>query len=95
MRRRLDTLKPLLGDQALAADPDVHAALSASAGTGKTHVLKATCRCLLPDNLAEEIEVVVEGTIHADRIHGDKIITRCASKYEPAVRMATRVKSAS
>ena len=45
--RRLDTLRPLLGDQALAADPDVHASLSASAGTGKTHVLTARVLRLL------------------------------------------------
>ena len=34
-------LQKLLGDQARAAAPDAHVWLSASAGTGKTHVLTA------------------------------------------------------
>ena len=58
--------------------------------TGELHMLHATCRCSLPDNLAENIDVVVEGTLQADGIHGDKVITRCASKYQPADRMAAR-----
>jgi cytochrome c-type biogenesis protein CcmE len=38
----------------------------------------------LPDNLAEGIEVVVEGTLHPDgHLQGDRVITRCASKYAP------------
>ena len=49
---------------------------------GESHLLHATCHCALPDNLAENIDVVVEGTIQADGIHGHKVITRCASKYE-------------
>ena len=37
----------------------------------------------LPDNLAENIEVVVEGLLEDSGIlQADKIITRCASKYE-------------
>jgi len=51
---------------------------------GERNTLHVTCRCLLPDNLAEDIDVVVEGVFGADGIHGDKVITRCASKYEPA-----------
>ncbi|HVF37407.1 MAG TPA: double-strand break repair helicase AddA [Sphingomicrobium sp.] len=39
MRRRLKPLHRLEGSQAAASDPVAHAALSASAGTGKTHVL--------------------------------------------------------
>jgi len=57
---------------------------------GTLHTLHATCRCTLPDNLAEDIDVVVEGTFQADGIHGDKVITRCASKYQPADGMAAR-----
>jgi len=38
----------------------------------------------LPDNLEEEMDIVVEGKLGADgRIHGDRVITRCASKYAP------------
>lgn len=57
---------------------------------GESNMLHATCRCLLPDNLAENIDVVVEGTLQADQIQGDKVITRCASKYQRADTMAAR-----
>ena len=57
---------------------------------GTLHTLHATCRCTLPDNLAEDIDVVVEGTLQADGIHGDKVITRCASKYQPMDKTAAR-----
>jgi ATP-dependent helicase/nuclease subunit A len=47
VRKRFELLKPLQANQALAADPEVHAALSASAGTGKTQVLTARVLRLL------------------------------------------------
>src|SRR3712207_8740431 len=47
MPRRLKLLDPLEGDQKLASSPRHHAALSASAGTGKTHVLTARVLRLL------------------------------------------------
>ena len=47
MRRRLKPFLPLEGAQAAASDPRVHAALSASAGTGKTHVLTSRVLRLL------------------------------------------------
>src|SRR3954469_18123309 len=47
MRARFRTLPGLKGEQALASDPAVHAALSASAGTGKTQVLTARVLRLL------------------------------------------------
>jgi cytochrome c-type biogenesis protein CcmE len=50
---------------------------------GELHKLDATCRCAMPDNFAENIDVVVEGTLQNDGIHGHKVITRCASKYNP------------
>ncbi len=49
---------------------------------GESHKLRATCRCALPDNLAENIDVVVEGTLLNDGIACRKVITRCASKYK-------------
>jgi cytochrome c-type biogenesis protein CcmE len=58
--------------------------------TGEMHMLHATCRCTLPDNLAENIDAVVEGTLYADGIHGDKVLTRCASKYQSADMMTAR-----
>ncbi|MCF2514114.1 double-strand break repair helicase AddA [Sphingomonas sp. G124] len=47
MRRRLKPFHALEGAQAAASDPLVHAALSASAGTGKTHVLTSRVLRLL------------------------------------------------
>lgn len=47
MSARLRPLPKLEGEQALAADPLAHAALSASAGTGKTQVLTARVLRLL------------------------------------------------
>ena len=47
MSHRLKPLLPLQPDQARAADPRIHAALSASAGTGKTQVLTARVMRLL------------------------------------------------
>jgi len=61
---------------------------------GERHELPVTCSCLLPDNLAEDIDVVVEGVYRADVIHGDKVITRCASKYEPVGKEAARDEAA-
>jgi len=51
---------------------------------GKEHRLAVHCRGTLPDNLAEGIEVVVEGSLNPDgQLDGDRVITRCASKYAP------------
>ena len=47
MKRRLKPFYPLEGPQAAASDPLAHAALSASAGTGKTHVLTSRVLRLL------------------------------------------------
>ena len=47
MSRRLKPFHRLEGSQAAASDPLVHAALSASAGTGKTHVLTSRVLRLL------------------------------------------------
>lgn len=47
MKTRFTTFPPLMDEQALAADPSVHASLSASAGTGKTQVLTARVLLLL------------------------------------------------
>jgi len=47
MSTRFKAFPQLKGEQAAASDPDVHAALSASAGTGKTQVLTARVLRLL------------------------------------------------
>lgn len=49
---------------------------------GQRHALSVSAVCWLPDNFAEDIDVVVEGTLAAGGIQGDKVITRCASKYQ-------------
>ncbi|HZB70392.1 MAG TPA: UvrD-helicase domain-containing protein, partial [Sphingomicrobium sp.] len=54
MRQRLKPFPELHGDQALAADPGAHAALSASAGTGKTQVLSARVLRLLLSGVRPE-----------------------------------------
>lgn len=51
---------------------------------GATERLQVTCPGPLPDNLAEEIDVVVEGRLESGtalRLAGDRVLTRCASKY--------------
>ena len=50
---------------------------------GQEGQLDVACKGPLPDNLEESMEVVVEGRYEAGgRISGDKVLTRCASKYE-------------
>ncbi len=51
--------------------------------SGPAGNLPAHCGGLIPDNLAENMAVVVEG--HLDDhgvLQGSKLLTRCASKYE-------------
>ena len=56
MRYRLKPFPELKGDQATASDPRIHAALSASAGSGKTQVLSArVLRLLLSGDRPENI----------------------------------------
>ena len=44
--------------------------------------LSVNCSGQLPDNLAEGRQVVVEGRLqNAHHVVGDKVLTRCASKY--------------
>jgi cytochrome c-type biogenesis protein CcmE len=50
---------------------------------GTSGQLSAICAGTLPDNLAEEMDVVVEGRLEQDGVlRGDKILTKCASKYD-------------
>lgn len=74
MADRPDSLKPLAGQQALAAAPDAHVWLSASAGTGKTHVLTARVFRLLlqgvrPENILCLTFTKAGAAEMADRIH--------------------------
>jgi cytochrome c-type biogenesis protein CcmE len=45
--------------------------------------LPVVCRGLLPDNLAEGMEVLVEGRLDdSGSLQSEKVLTRCAGKYE-------------
>ncbi len=45
--------------------------------------LTVTCKGPIPDNLAEKMDVVVEGRLQLPaKLEGEKVLTRCASKYE-------------
>jgi cytochrome c-type biogenesis protein CcmE len=57
--------------------------------------LPVTCTGPLPDNLAERIDVVVEGRLDdSGTLRGEKVLTRCASKYrsqaDPAASPGSR-----
>jgi cytochrome c-type biogenesis protein CcmE len=53
---------------------------------GQRSNLAVSCRGPLPDNLAEDMDVVVEGTLTPDGLlRGEKVLTRCASKYQAEV----------
>ncbi|MGD0898410.1 MAG: cytochrome c maturation protein CcmE [Thermoguttaceae bacterium] len=50
---------------------------------GTTGNLPVVCTGLLPEPLTGSMEVVVEGRLESPcLLRGDKILTRCASKYE-------------
>jgi cytochrome c-type biogenesis protein CcmE len=58
---------------------------------GTDRQLPVRCVGPLPDNLAEEMDVVVEGLLdEAGLLHGDQVLTRCASKYKTESRTAVR-----
>ncbi|WP_411269189.1 double-strand break repair helicase AddA [Sphingobium sp. SCG-1] len=74
MSRPASALQPLHGEQALAAGPDAHVWLSASAGTGKTHVLTARVYRLLlsgvrPENILCLTFTKAGAAEMAERIH--------------------------
>lgn len=67
------------GSLQIAADRQ-SATFDLEATTGRIEV---TCDGPLPDNLRESIDVVVEGTLDSPaHMHGIRVLTRCASKYE-------------
>ena len=50
---------------------------------GTQSKLRVSCPGPLPDNLAEGMDVVVEGTMHqGGLLQGERVLTRCASKYQ-------------
>jgi cytochrome c-type biogenesis protein CcmE len=56
---------------------------AAFALTGAGEVLQVACSGPIPDNLAEGVQVVVEGELQRDgRLRGERVLTKCASKYQ-------------
>lgn len=65
----------------LTIEPGRASAAFTLAGSGDG--LGVVCPGPLPDNLAEGIQVVVEGRLlDARRFRGDRVLTQCASKYQ-------------
>lgn len=77
--RSVDRLKPLTGNQQAASDPAIHAALSASAGTGKTHVLTSRVLRLLLQGVAPESILCLTFTKAAAAEMSNRIGARLAS----------------
>jgi cytochrome c-type biogenesis protein CcmE len=49
---------------------------------GASNALTTSYRGPLPDNFAEGVPVVVEGSVEDGGLRAEKVLTRCASKYE-------------
>ena len=79
MGYRLKPLPELKGDQASASDPGVHAALSASAGTGKTQVLSARVLRLLLSGVRPEHILCLTFTKAGAAEMANRINTRLAA----------------
>ncbi len=79
MRYRLKPFPELKGDQAMASDPNVHAALSASAGTGKTQVLSARVLRLLLSAVKPENVLCLTFTKAGAAEMANRINTRLAT----------------
>jgi len=79
MTARFRPLPRLEGAQARAADPQVHAALSASAGTGKTEVLTARVLLLLLHGARPESILCLTFTKAAAAEMSNRIMSRLAS----------------
>ncbi len=78
-------------DSLRIAEDRRHAAFSLRGTSSRLDVI---CSGPLPDNLAEEMDVVVEGRLEdSGLLRAEKVLTRCASKYEsqePAAAEAGR-----
>ena len=79
MSERVTTFPELRGEQALAVDPAVHAAVSASAGTGKTQVLTARVLRLLLRGARPESILCLTFTKAAAAEMANRISTRLAA----------------
>jgi cytochrome c-type biogenesis protein CcmE len=56
---------------------------------GTDRELTVSCVGPLPDNLAENMDVVVEGRLdESGQLLGDKVLTKCASKYATEAKTA-------
>ena len=74
----------VISADSLQVDRDRQRAEFRLEGSGQD--LSVSCLGPLPDNLAEQRQVVVEGNLRPDGVlSGDKVLTRCASKYSSQV----------
>src|SRR4029079_4453379 len=79
MSARFKPLPALQAEQALAADPEAHASLSASAGTGKTQVLTARVLLLLLTGARPESILCLTFTKAAAAEMANRIMARLAA----------------
>lgn len=69
-----------VGTATLHIDPERQQAVFTLAGERGT--LDVICTGPIPDNLAENMEVVVEGQLESlQLVRGHKVMTKCSSKY--------------
>ncbi len=55
--------------------------------TGEKNTLAVTYKGVVPDNFADDIEVVVEGQLtDSDVFEAKKVMTKCESKYKAKVK---------
>jgi cytochrome c-type biogenesis protein CcmE len=76
-------LSGTIAPDSLIISPDRREARFSLTETGSS--IPVVCKCTLPDNLVpgKAMDVVVEGRLQGGcTFQGDKLITRCASKYE-------------
>src|SRR3546814_6244018 len=95
MAKKAKALQPLAGAQAQAAAPDAHVWLSASAGTGKTHVLTARVFRLLlqgvrPENILCLTFTKAGAAEMADRVH-DRRSEEHTSELQSLMRISYAV----
>jgi cytochrome c-type biogenesis protein CcmE len=64
---------------------------AAFALSGSAQRLQVNCSGLLPDNLADGMQVVVEGRLQREGwLQAEHVLTRCASKYRAAETGSSR-----
>ena len=66
------------------AQPEVSESPAAFDLLGSQGRVRVVCPGPIPDNLAEDMDVVVEGVLESPgSLRGTSVLTRCSSKYQP------------